>query len=132
MAMKLRDSLFMSGATMLLSACSTVPLSYLTSVRPSMLTPEIEPVLITSVDGTSRLSQPVAVDAGKHRIVFEAIPIGITQKTTQKTIEAYVDVCTIYTFAAKRIDKQSVDWDLVLIEKTRSPGCKPSPGNSSQ
>ena len=115
------------GATLLLSACGTAPLSQLDGrlQASSRIQFNTYSVRVISVDGDFSLQNPRLIGPGLHTLVVTAAPGPGARDVGQQTFTFSVEPCTRYYLAAKRPSAMSANWDLVVEEKEILGGCDP-------
>jgi len=108
----------------LLGACQTAPLSFLSGRPDRPLLSHQYPVRIVSVDQSLYFRGEVQLAPGKHMLVVELAHSG-SQIPTQKTMSLDVQACTRYYIVAKKESIMESKWEPVIFDSENVGGCNP-------
>ncbi|MFZ6873646.1 hypothetical protein ACO0LF_16430 [Undibacterium sp. Di27W] len=108
----------------LLTACQSAPLSFLSGHPDRHLPNHLYPVRIVSVDQTLYFSGPVQLEPGMHRVVVELAHSG-SHIPTQKTMQLDVQACTRYYIVANKTSIMESKWEPMMFDSENVGGCNP-------
>ena len=108
----------------LLTACQSAPLSYLTGNPDQPLPPHEHGIRIAAVDQQLYFSGPVQVAPGEHAIVFE-LPLPQSQVVPQKTVTMKIAPCTRYVFVGYRESLVKPEFEVKTKREEPVAGCSP-------
>lgn len=118
-----------AAAALLWAGCASVgPVALISGKLQTRTALDLEPVMIISIDGESRLDDPSWIDPGVHTIVLQPPPPRGHRFGRQMSLELKVEPCTRYYLAARRSNPLLAEWS-PIVERTEplSPcGAKPA------
>ncbi|MFZ6743414.1 hypothetical protein ACO0LC_09325 [Undibacterium sp. JH2W] len=106
----------------LLTACQSAPLSFLSGHPDRHLPNHLYPVRIVSVDQTLYFRGPVQLEPGMHRVVVELAHSG-SHIPTQKAMLLDVQACTRYYIVANKASIMESKWEPMIFDSEYVGGC---------
>lgn len=111
---------------LMLSGCSTAPLSFIEGRPVSRVDPTLQPLTVLAVDGRMEGGTTASLGPGLRSVLLAAPPSRGMRTGSAKAFAVQVEPCTRYLVAARRQSPMSPDWQLVVQDKEPVAGCDPA------